>query len=307
MPDQPSDEPRAATRAELRSQRGEVEPAVPRELSVDDLFAGALIAPAEARGDLVEDDAAWDDAAARVPRPPHVPRTDWRLGGRTVVRWREWLLAVAFVSLGLGILIGTLITFVWASPWAPAAATAVIWLGMLAPIVWAFTRSRPAGLLRFRALDLLYGLVLGAIVRVTQGAIDAASGASEFPSYPLVDGSLPTGWLVTDGVGAALIAPTIEELFFRGVVLVALYTVLRRPLGKTYAGLVGLLVSTGLFVLAHGMTGGVSLGTVVAIALLSLVCGLLVLLTGRIWGAVLTHVTFNTTWVILALAGTFLT
>ena len=67
-----------------------------------------------------------------------------------------------------------------------------------------------------------------------------------------------------------------------------------RPFGRLTAGLVALLVSTGLFVLVHGLDRStLAAGCVLSLALLGLVCGLLVLLTGRIWGAVLVHVVFN--------------
>ncbi|MGA1827877.1 hypothetical protein [Microbacterium sp.] len=76
-------------------------------------------------------------------------RTDWRLGGRTVHPWRSQVLAVALLGVGLGMLLGTLVTVLVPSS-GGLGATGVLWLGMLVPIVWAFARSRPAGLLRFR-------------------------------------------------------------------------------------------------------------------------------------------------------------
>lgn len=243
----------------------------------------------------------------RQRRSERAPRTDWRLGGRTVQGWREWLLAVALIALGAAVLLGTAVTVLWTSPWAPAVGTVILWVGLAGPVVWAFTRSRPAGLLRFRALDLLYGLVLGAILRTAQGWLELATGGSgAFPSYPTVDGALPTGWLLTDGVGAALIAPVLEELFFRGVLLVALFTVLRRPLGAVAAGVIALCGTTGVFVLVHALTLTLSVGSALSLALLGAVCAALVLLTGRTWGAVLVHVVFNVSYVVLGLVGTFL-
>ena len=38
----------------------------------------------------------------------------------------------------------TVLTLVLPAAWGGLAATAVLWLGMLLPIVWAFARSRPA-------------------------------------------------------------------------------------------------------------------------------------------------------------------
>lgn len=244
--------------------------------------------------------------AERSERPKRVARTDWRLGGRTVFRWREGLLAIALVSLGLGVLAGVAIDLVWTSPWAPVLGTVLVWLGMLVPIVVAVRRSRPIGLLRFRALDVLYGVVLGGMLRLVQGSVALAGGDASLPSYPLVDGALDRGWIITDGVGAAVVGPTIEEFFFRGVLLVALYTVLRRPLGAVASGVTAALVTSGVFVLVHALSAPTSVDGVVGLALLGLVCGILVLLTGRIWGAVLVHVVYNASFVALALVGTFL-
>ncbi|MCR2808908.1 MULTISPECIES: type II CAAX endopeptidase family protein [unclassified Microbacterium] len=249
------------------------------------------------------DRAVRREASHRLPHP----RADWRLGGRTVSRWREWLLATALFSLGVAILAGTLLSWLWPTPEGAASATAVLWMGMLVPVVWALSRSRPAGLLRFRLLDLLYGVALAGALRVIQGWLEVAAGGSgALPAYPLVNGELSGIWWFTDVVSVITIAPVVEEFYFRAVILVALYTVLRRPFGQVAAGLVAVVISTGLFVLLHGLAGGESTDQVVSLALLGLACGMLVVLTGRIWGAVLAHVGFNLTFVVISLAGAFL-
>ncbi|WP_243075699.1 CPBP family intramembrane glutamic endopeptidase [Microbacterium sp. SS28] len=305
MSDQPTDAPAGATRAQLRAQREADNPFGPLDLVPvpEPALAGDEGAEAVSAGRLWGLEGVGPDREVRATREP---RTDWRLGGRTVRRWREWLLAGALVGLGLGVLGGALVRGLWQSPWAWAAALALVWLGMLVPVVWAFTRSRPAGLLRFRALDLLYAVVLGVALRIVQGALAAASGNAAFPSYGLVDGRLSTEWLFAEVLGPLLAAPIVEEFFFRAVIIVALYTVLRRPLGHVVAGVAAGLTSVGLFVLVHGLTLAAPVDAVVSIALLGLVCSLLVLLTGRIWGAVLVHLSFNASYVALALVGAFL-
>ncbi|QKJ20236.1 CPBP family intramembrane glutamic endopeptidase [Microbacterium hominis] len=237
----------------------------------------------------------------------HVRRKDWRLGGRTVRRWREWLIAIALGSLGVGVLLGTLVESVWESPWAPLAATALLWLGMLVPIVWALSRSRPAGMLRIRAVDLLYAVVLGIALRIAQGWIElAAGGTGALPTSALVDGSLPQSWWITVALPAVTAAPVLEEFFFRAVVLIAVYTMLRRRFGGFAAGIVAVLASTALFVLVHTLTLSSTTDVVISLTLLGLVCSLLVAFTGRIWGAVLVHIVYNATWVALVAAGALL-
>jgi len=220
--------------------------------------------------------------------------------------WRALVLAIALIGVGLGVVLGTLVTVLVPSA-GGMAATAVLWLGMLAPIVWAFTRARPAGLLRIRFIDLLWGVGLGILLRMTQGWIAVAAGGSgALPSYPSIGGSLPSGFVFTDVLAPVVIAPVIEEFFFRAVVLVSLYSLLRRPVGSVVAGGVAVVASTGLFVMLHTLSGALAVDAVLSLALLGLVCGLLVMLTGRIWPAVLVHVVFNASFVVLALAGTYL-
>ena len=256
---------------------------------------------------LVEDLPAPDGEPTRRSRSRRSERrTDWRLGGRTVRRWREWVLAAALAGLGVGVLAATAASFLWPTAWGSAAAMALLWRGMLAPVVFALSRSRPVGLLRLRAVDLLFGVALGLILRLVQGWLAAATGDEAFPQLERLGGQLPVGWVFTDVVAPVVVAPVVEEFFFRAVVLVALYTVLRRPCGKAVAGIAAVLFSSGLFVVVHGLLGELAVDQVVSIGLLGLVCGALVMLTGRIWAAVLTHAVFNAAWVVLVLAGTAL-
>ncbi|WP_396668813.1 lysostaphin resistance A-like protein [Microbacterium sp. R86528] len=274
MPDHSIDVEQPLTRAELRAQGG----------------------------------AAEAEAAAMGGDYRRAARTDWREGGRSVRRWRETTLAVAFLSLGFFALGAAAIDTLVDAPWAPLASGVLLWVGMAVPIVWTFSRSRPAGLLRFRAVDLLYAVVLGVALRVVAGWIEVALGGSgAFPRYTTLDGSLGSQWLVTDLLGPVLVAPLLEEFFFRAVLLVSVYTVLRRPVGRVAAGVTAVIVSSAVFMLVHAFTAQLGTGVILSIGLVGLVCSLLVMLTGRIWGAVLVHLVFNASFVVLALVGTFWT
>ncbi|MEJ1156009.1 type II CAAX endopeptidase family protein [Microbacterium marmarense] len=274
MPDHSIDVEQPLTRAELRAQGG----------------------------------AAEAEAAAMGGDYRRAARTDWREGGRSVRRWRETTLAVAFLSLGFFALGAAAIDTLVDARWAPLASGVLLWIGMAVPIVWAFSRSRPAGLLRFRAVDLLYAVVLGVALRVVAGWIEVGLGGSgAFPRYTTLDGSLGSQWLVTDLLGPVLVAPLLEEFFFRAVLLVSVYTVLRRPVGRVAAGVTAVIVSSAVFMLVHAFTAQLGTSLILSIELVGLVCSLLVMLTGRIWGAVLVHLVFNASFVVLALVGTFWT
>jgi membrane protease YdiL (CAAX protease family) len=221
--------------------------------------------------------------------------------------WREMLIAIALLSLGIGVIGGFAVQ--WFAPsagWAGPVATLLLWLGMLAPIAYAFARSRPIGLLRVRPVDLLFAFGLGLLLRLLQGFVaQAMYGYAPFPSYVTLDGQLPGDWWWTQALPAVVVAPVLEEFFFRAVLIVAIYTVLRRRFGHAAAGLTAGLVSTGLFLMLHAVDPALTTDGVIAVGVLGAVCALLVLLTGRIWAAVGVHVIYNATGVLLGLVGTF--
>lgn len=215
------------------------------------------------------------------------------------------LLGWAIAGFGAGIIGGQLVLLTQpAAPWAAPVATALLWLGMLVPVIIALTRSRPVGLLRFRPTDLVIGAGFGVLLRFAQGAIEqAVDGHAAIPGIVLIDGRIPAGWWLTEALPAVVVAPALEEFFFRVVVLVAIYAMLRRPFGPVAAGLAALFVSTGLFVAAHLVSGVVTVPGVLALTAVGVVCAGLVLLTGRIWSAVLAHVVYNAIAIALAVAG----
>lgn len=212
------------------------------------------------------------------------------------------MLAVALVSVGVGIVGGGLLSRVDA-PWAPIASSLTLWVGFAVAIGFAFARSRPIGLLRFRPVDVLFGVGVGLALRGMQGAV---AGVAPFPTAAMLDSSLPASWWLTDALPAVLVAPVLEEFLFRGVLLVVVYQLLRRAAGSLAAGFAALLVSTGAFILVHAIGGTLSVADAVVFGAVGLTCGLLVLLTGRVWGAVLTHVVFNAAYVVLVVVGTAL-
>lgn len=246
-----------------------------------------------------------DDATPALGETPsrrrRARRTDWRQGGRAVRRWDATVLAVALVCAGAGVIGGALVARIVA-PWSPMVSSLVLWAGLLVAVAYAFSRGRPAGLLRFRPVDLLWGVVFGVALRLLYGWLQGVGAG--FPTVAAIDGRVPVSWWLTDAVPGALVAPLVEEFFFRAVVLVCVYQLLRRGLGGVAAGMTALLVSAGGFVLMHSVAGALSLSDGAQLFTVGATCALLVLLTGRIWGAVVTHVVYNATYLALALIGT---
>lgn len=189
------------------------------------------------------------------------------------------------------------------APWGATASLLLLWMAMGIAVVSAFRVGRPAGLLEFKALDLLWGVSLGVGLRLC-GGIAASVNEQQFPgSGPNATGS---GGDWTEAVlrtGAAGVGgPLIEEFFFRAIVLVAVFELLRRSVGIPAAALTAALSSAGLFVMLHAVFQPVTLIDGVLLVALGLGCSAIVLLTGRLWGAVIAHATYN--FVLLSIVAT---
>lgn len=229
----------------------------------------------------------------------------WWRGGSSVRRWNSEVLGWAALGLGTALLAG----FALGSLVGPTWGTAALWVALIVPVVFAFRRGVPRGLLAFRAVDLLYAVVLGSAVRLVQGWL---AGPGPMPTYPTLDGSLPPLWWADELLAGGVVAPVVEEFFFRGMLLVALFTVVRRMLrrpaseGILPAGVIAVVVTAGLFVLAHQLVSPVTIDVALSLSVLGLVTGSLVMFTGRIWPAVLVHVVYNLTGVGLTVLGTLL-
>lgn len=230
-------------------------------------------------------------------------RLDWRRGGDRRRRWDAVVLSVALMGLGVGIVFGGAANrLVVASN--SLLSSVILWSGMAAAVAFALTRARPRGLLKLRGVDLLWGLILGVVLRLLQGWMSGSAGIP-FPTIATLDGELPQGWWLQQALPAGLIAPLVEEFFFRGVVLVSTYIVLKPAVGNLAAAFSALLFSGGMFVMVHAINGSLSLVDGVQLFVFALTCSLLVLLSGRIWGAVIVHITYNLSFLALLLTGTF--
>lgn len=186
--------------------------------------------------------------------------------------------------------------------WAPTLSLLTLWAAMLMAVTFALVRSQPAGLLRFRPLDLLWGLGIGLILRMVQGFIGGAN-LSAFPALQASGDQLGGGSTVAPVIYLGMAGAVVEELFFRMLLLVVLFQMLRRTVGPAAAGMTALLVSTGGFVLLHAFFSAISLVDAMQFFLLGATCSLLVLLTGRVWGAVLVHLVYNGTLLALVFVG----
>ena len=242
------------------------------------------------------------------------PRVDWRADWRVEVdagmdaangirRGAPGMLGLALIALGLGVVAGALALGLTGS--SALAATPLL-AACAAVVALALARWRPPGLLRARPIDLLWAVGFGPAAFLLAGYVAQADagGAPPLPTLRDADGALAPLWWAS-GVALPLVAAVVSELFFRGVVLVAVFVSLRRLAGAPAAGFAALVAASVLSVGidALGFGGGFGGDQLVGSAAVAITGSLLVLLTGRIWGAVGVNVVFAALGVALALAG----
>lgn len=175
----------------------------------------------------------------------------------------------------------------------------VVWLPLLAAVLvasrWHGTGSLRRDLgLRFQAIDLIWGLAIGLLARTAASVIEII-GYGRVGSAPGVTFGVPSHdgwWLFGALLAPVLIAPVIEELFFRGLVLRSVFAA--TP-GAAAAG-VAIGVSGLSFALLHVVSATSPTEAVVVGAgtlLFGLAAASASILTGRIGAAMVAHVMFN--------------
>jgi membrane protease YdiL (CAAX protease family) len=183
--------------------------------------------------------------------------------------------------------------------WANVLSLVGLWTGFAGAIYFALARGglRPlADQWRLRGGDVRY-VLLGA-------GCQAVVAVAYYP-FHLKNLNKPVnhlfgdahGWgLVVIGVLTTLVAPLLEEWFFRGV----LFRALREGLasfGSTLASVGAVVVSAVLFALAHGEPLQFA-----GLAFVGIVLAVLVLRTRRLMPSVITHISFNAVAMVALLA-----
>lgn len=225
---------------------------------------------------------------------------------------REGRWGVADAAVGLALSLG----LAWAAGLAVSrgtfgageSATAfsylATWVPLLGTVVFAsFVRGKRSlrldfGL-QFRWLDILYGLTLGFFLRSIATVIEIAyfgrpaGGGVTFG--PVV---YDVWWVLFPLLAPVLVAPIIEELFFRGLLQRAVLKTSRRsaPAASRLPTFIAVAVSSLVFAAVHTLQAGT--GTQMAVVgwstlLLGIGLGALAAITGRLGGAVIAHVVFN--------------
>jgi membrane protease YdiL (CAAX protease family) len=185
------------------------------------------------------------------------------------------------------------ITGIWA-----VVALAGSWTGMVGWVLYA-SRRKGSGTLardfgfRFRWIDPLVGLAAGFVTLVVTGVAARLIGnlAGEAPAdntEAIFGGQEGNSvGLVLLGIGAAIGAPIVEELFFRGLTL--------RAIERRFGAAAGVIASSALFGLLHFQPGSwVTMVTLVlVIGSYAVVFALLTRSFGRLGPSIFAHMTIN--------------
>ncbi|SKA82153.1 hypothetical protein SAMN06295879_0439 [Agreia bicolorata] len=187
---------------------------------------------------------------------------------------------------------------------------AVVWIPFLAAVTVACfirgTRSLPRDLgLRITLLDVFLGVGAGLLARAVAGIIEiAVTGRMVGLGVTFGDTIYDGWWLFGTILAPVLIAPFIEELFFRGLLQRAVLLASTPKLGSRSAAVLSILASAILFAALH-LTQAVNPTAALVLGLSTFVLGLgtalIAGLTGRIGGSVIAHVVFNGSLVLSSL------
>ncbi|WP_166787554.1 CPBP family intramembrane glutamic endopeptidase [Cryobacterium levicorallinum] len=171
-------------------------------------------------------------------------------------------------------------------------------------------RSRKSLLrLSIRPIDLIWGLGVGLMARTVASLMEILGFGSIGTAGATFGETVYNGWWLFGALLAPLLlAPFVEELFFRGLVLRGVYARVTALGAVRWAAPIAVGVSGLTFALMHLVTiDPGNTATVVVVGVSTLIFGLaaaaLALATGRIGGAIVAHVTFNGLVIVPALLG----
>ncbi|KLR62396.1 CAAX protease self-immunity [Actinobacteria bacterium IMCC26207] len=222
------------------------------------------------------------------------------------LRWGLGDVAIGiFASLFLSVLIGGTIMALagWGSSadtpiWGLALLQIPLWAGYLGAVVFAGSKGRGVITdfgLRMRALDAPLGLALGVfcqllVLPLLYAPIFFLTGSDKEalsrPAEQLAEGTDGTfSWLLF-ALLVGILAPVVEELFYRGLLLKALE---KRRMPVWVAVLVSSIIFAGMHMQTLQFPG---------LLLVGLMAGTLAALTGRLGPSIWLHIGFNMTTVV---------
>lgn len=217
-------------------------------------------------------------------------------------------LQVIVIALLVAVLLSRIVGGVARTGGLPSPVTQVlvtdlaVWVPLVLGVGWVLRRASPALLVRRLGLGWADAVAAIGIVIVCRG-LDAVLSVAFFGVTGLTPqptlGTPDVLLLVVSAIGVCLVSPVLEEIVFRGVMqrrLSAELTPRTRFLAVLVTSFVFALMHLAISTPASSVAG---FEVFVTTFVLGLLTGTLVAMTGRIGGAVLAHVLFNTVAVVL--------
>jgi membrane protease YdiL (CAAX protease family) len=176
----------------------------------------------------------------------------------------------------------------------------VFWAPLvLAVVVFTVRRRTAAGVdesyspvrLRFTWMDVLVGAFVGLVLRSVMIAVELFSVGHLTSSSSMFEVNRDLLWFASAVIAPVLIAPLVEELFFRGLVLPAI--------GTNWIGIVG---SALIFSAMHLVTGFHPI-TALSTFIVGVVFGVLAVRTKRLGASITAHVIYNATLIAMSELG----
>jgi membrane protease YdiL (CAAX protease family) len=216
--------------------------------------------------------------------------------------------SLAFAAAGLLVAVAAVLTFdrtaavLGGGTGAAILSLLVTWIplagAVLLALFWPGQRESTSQLgLRLLPVDLLWGLGVGLAARLIAALLDLGLyGTTGLVRQPIV-GVPVNGWFILTGLLApVVIAPFIEEAFFRGLLQGSLTRTLDQWVPRPGAAAGAVFVTSALFGVVHvlGTSDPIQLSYLFATTfLLGIGTGVLAARSGRIGGAFVAHVVFN--------------
>lgn len=213
------------------------------------------------------------EAVGETSGTPHGSR-----GARTPLVWAAAALVVAvvlaltFPAWRYSVPYPVALTATYALTWGPLV------IALLATV--AFWRRFVA----VRPVDVYLGLLIGVVARAV-GVIVQYLVSGQLPSSTLIIGGVSATYVFASVIAPVILAPLIEEPFFRGLLQGSLDRFLR-PWGS-------LILTSIVFMLVHTIAGGWSWTLCVTLLVYALLAGYVTQQTKRLGSAVIGHATFN--------------
>jgi membrane protease YdiL (CAAX protease family) len=225
-----------------------------------------------------------------------VPEFTTGLAATLILMWLlvTWLRSASFPLFALGGNLALLFSYL------------VVWIPLLAACAFATyargTRSLKRDLgLAITLTDIIFGLSVGLLARGLVSILEiVTTGRMGLGSVTLGE-VVYNGWWVFGALLAPIVlAPFVEELFFRGLVLRSVTGLVP---GR-FAPAIAIFVSAMLFAALH-LTQGPSPSQAIVLGfstlILGIAAGILAFLTGRIGASIVAHAVFNATIIVAAL------